>query len=98
MVWGVAGTLRLEALNVIDPHDMMCDELVEVLTDFLDGALGAHDRARLEAHLTVCDDCQVYLEQFKTTIALADTAKAPELSAELRDNLLRAFRTHDFRI
>ena len=61
--------------NVIDPHDMMCQELVEVLTEYLDGTLGAHDRARLEAHLAVCDDCQVYLEQFKTTIALADKAR-----------------------
>ncbi len=83
---------------VIDPHDMMCQELVEVLTDFLDGTLGAHDRARLEAHLAVCDDCQVYLEQFKTTIVLVDNAKAPEMSSELRNNLLRAFRTHDFRV
>jgi anti-sigma factor RsiW len=82
---------------VIDPHDMMCQELVAVLTDFLDGSLGAHDRARLEAHLAVCDDCQVYLEQFKTTIMLTGKADGPEMSTELRNNLLRAFRTHDFR-
>ena len=36
---------------MIDPHDMVCQELVEVLTEYLDGTLGAHDRARLEAHL-----------------------------------------------
>jgi anti-sigma factor RsiW len=83
---------------LIDPHDMMCQELVEVLTDFLDGTLGAHDRARLEAHLAICDDCQVYLEQFETTIALADKAGEPELSLQLRNNLLRAFRRHDFRV
>jgi len=83
---------------VIDPHDMMCQELVEVLTSYLDGTLGAHDRARLEAHLAVCDDCQVYLDQFETTIALADKAGEPELSPELRNDLLRAFRTHEFRI
>ena len=83
---------------MIDPHDMMCQELVEALTDYLDGTLDAHDRARLEAHLAVCDDCQVYLEQFKTTIVLVDNAKAPEMSSELRNNLLRAFRTHDFRV
>jgi len=88
----------VEALNLIDPHDMMCQELVEVLTDFLDGTLGAHDRARLEAHLAICDDCQVYLDQFETTITLADKAGEPELSPELRNNLLRAFRTHDFRV
>jgi anti-sigma factor RsiW len=88
----------VEALTVIDPHDMMCNELVEVLTDYLDGTLGAHDRARLEAHLAVCDDCQAYLDEFKTTIVLADRADEPEMSSELRNNLLRAFRTHDFRV
>ena len=82
---------------MIDPHDMMCNELVEVLTDYLEGTLGAHDRARLEAHLAVCDDCQVYLDEFRTTIGLANRARTPEMSSELRNNLLRAFRTHDFR-
>jgi anti-sigma factor RsiW len=77
---------------------MMSNELVEVLTDDLDGTLGAHDRARLEAHLAVCDDCQAYLDEFKTTIVLADRADEPEMSSELRNNLLRAFRTHDFRV
>jgi anti-sigma factor RsiW len=82
---------------VIDPHDMMCQELVEVLTEYLDGTLGAHDRARLEAHLAVCDDCQVYLDQFKTTIALSDAPAPTKLSPELRNNLINAFRSHDFR-
>ncbi len=83
---------------MIDPHDMMCNELVEVLTEYLDETLGAHDRARLDAHLAVCDDCRAYLEEFKATIALADRAEPPEMSSELRNNLLRAFRAHDFRI
>jgi anti-sigma factor RsiW len=82
---------------VIDPHDMSCQELVEVLTGYLDGTLGARDRARLEAHLAVCEDCQVYFDQFETTIALADEVREPELSPELRSNLLRAFRTRDVR-
>ena len=83
---------------MIDPHDMVCQELVEVLTEYLDGALSAHDRARLEAHLAVCDDCQAYLDQFKATIALADKAKDEKLPPELRNILKNAFRTHDFRI
>jgi anti-sigma factor RsiW len=76
---------------------MSCQELVEVLTDYLDGSLGARDRARLEAHLAVCDDCQVYLDEFETTIALADKAGEPGLAPELRSNLLRAFRAHELR-
>jgi anti-sigma factor (TIGR02949 family) len=82
---------------VIDPHDMVCQELVEVLTEYLDGSLGAHDRARLEAHLAVCDDCQAYLDQFKTTIAFADRANDEKLPPDLRNNLITAFRAHDFR-
>ena len=83
---------------MIDPHDMICQELVEVLTEYLDGTIGAHDRARLDAHIAVCDDCQVYLQEFKTTIALADRAGEPKMSSELRNNLLHAFRMHDFRV
>jgi anti-sigma factor RsiW len=82
---------------VIDPHDMVCQELVEVLTEYLDRTLGAHDRARLEAHLSVCDDCQAYLDQFKATIAVTGEIKDGKLSPELRNVLAKAFRTHDFR-
>ena len=83
---------------MIDPHDMMCNELVEVLTEYLDGTLGAHDRARLDAHLAVCDDCRGYLDEFRATISLTDRTDEPEMSSELRNNLLRAFRAHDFRV
>ena len=82
---------------MIDPHDMVCQELVEVLTEYLDGTLGAHDRARLQAHLAVCDDCAAYLEQFNTTIALAEGSGEPELTPELRNLLVKTFRSYDFR-
>lgn len=82
---------------MIDPHDMVCQELVEVLTEYLDGALSAHDRARLEAHLAVCDDCQAYLDQFKATIGLAGKANDEKLPPELRNFLRNALRAHDFR-
>ena len=83
---------------MIDPHDMVCQELVEVLTEYFDGALSEHDRARLEAHLAVCDDCQVYLDEFKTTIALVDAAEGEQLSPELRNILRKTFHAHDFRV
>ena len=83
---------------MIDPHDMACQELVEVLTEYLDGALGAHDRARLEAHLAICDDCQAYVEQFNTTIRLADSFEQTKLTPELRNILTKTFRSHDFRV
>ncbi len=75
-----------------DPHDMMCDELVEVLTEYLEGTLAARDRARLDAHLGVCDDCREYLDQFRATIELAGRVDPATLSRETRADLLRAFR------
>ena len=77
---------------MIDPHDMMCQELVEVLTEYLDGALGAHDRARLEAHLTVCDDCRVYVAEFQRTVTLTGRADNGTLAPSLREELRNVFR------
>ena len=51
-------------------HELTCQELVELLTDYLDGALPAGERARLEAHLAECEACDAYLAQFRTTIRL----------------------------
>ena len=56
---------------------MSCQELVELLTAYLDGALGAEDAARLEAHLHVCDACQEYVAQFEATIALLRNTRSP---------------------
>jgi anti-sigma factor RsiW len=53
---------------------MSCQELVEVLTDYFDGRLSAHDLARYEAHVASCKDCQLYVEQFRTTLALIRNA------------------------
>ena len=72
---------------MIDPHDMMCQELVEVLTEYLDATLGAHDRARLEAHLTICDDCREYVAQFQQTVVLTGRADSGTLAPSLRDEL-----------
>jgi anti-sigma factor RsiW len=78
---------------VIDPHDMMCQELVEVLTEYLDATLGAHDRARLEAHLTICHDCREYVAQFQRTVVLTGRADSGTLAPALREELRSAFRT-----
>ena len=54
--------------------EMPCQELVEVITDYLDDALSPADRARFDAHLAGCDPCQEYLAQFRRTIALVGRA------------------------
>lgn len=71
---------------------MMCQELVEVLTDYLEGTLPPADRSRLEAHLQICPHCTRYLEQFRLTILTAGRLKTGDLPEELTNELLGAFR------
>jgi anti-sigma factor RsiW len=71
---------------------MDCHTLVELVTDYLDGALTEDDRARLEAHLAVCDGCQAYLEQIRTTIRLTGMLTEEQLEPDARDALLGVFR------
>lgn len=72
--------------------EMPCQELVEVLTDYLDGALSERDRARLEAHLEECEACTAYLEEFRMLINTAGRIEPEPLSPEFEAGLLQAFR------
>lgn len=48
---------------------MTCHELIDFLTDYLDGQLPTTQRLAFELHLALCRDCRAYLHNFKTTIA-----------------------------
>jgi anti-sigma factor RsiW len=72
--------------------DMHCDEFVELVTAFLEGTLTDDDRGRLVAHLSLCDGCSRYLDQFRTAIALLGDLPADPAAPELRDALASAFR------
>ena len=71
---------------------MPCQELVEVVTDYLDGALSTIDRVRFEAHLEECDACRDYLEQIRSTIDVVGRLTPESLSHEAREALRAAFR------
>lgn len=71
---------------------MMCRELVEVITDYLEGALPPADRARFESHLSACDGCSRYVEQFRLTIEGTGRLRADDLPEDLTDQLLATFR------
>ena len=72
--------------------EMACQELVEVITDYLEGTLAERDRARFEAHLLTCSPCREYIEQMRTTIAMAGQVSLDSVPPRARDELLRAFR------
>jgi len=72
--------------------DLTCQELVELVTAYIEGALTLHERARFEAHLAVCRGCTTYLEQMRQTISLLGTLTETTMSPHARDDLLGAFR------
>jgi len=77
---------------VASSHELSCQELVELVTDYLEKTLSPEDRARFERHLSVCPGCVTYLEQIRQTSALAGRISEESIPPEAEENLLRAFR------
>ena len=73
-------------------EDLSCRELVELVTDYLEGALSPEDRGRFDEHLRVCDGCSAYLEQFRETIRLTGTLREDSIEPAARDALLEQFK------
>jgi anti-sigma factor RsiW len=73
---------------------MTCDEVAARVTDYLEGALSAADRARFESHLDDCDDCRAYVAQFAQTLNALGALRADDAAPEALDALLDAFRAH----
>jgi len=74
------------------PRDVACIELVELLTDYLEGVLPPDEVAAVEAHLEKCPPCQVYLAQMRATIDALGSVPVETLPDEAYDELLAAFR------
>ncbi len=73
-------------------REMACQELVEVITEYLEGTLPELDRARFETHLASCASCQEYLEQMRGVIRLTGKLTTRSLEPETVDSLLSSFR------
>lgn len=73
-------------------QDLTCKEVVEIVSDYLEDALSAQDRARFDAHLTVCDGCSSYVEQMRETIRLTGMLTEEQVPVEQRERLRQAFR------
>ncbi len=73
-------------------RDLACREVVELVTDYLEGALDERDRARFEAHLGGCDGCAAYLDQMRLTLRLAGQLEPEAIDPVFRDRLVQAFR------
>lgn len=69
-----------------------CNELVEIVTAYLDGSLDLETRARFDEYLLECDGCDNYLQQFRVTISTVGRIRESELAPEFRAQLLEAFK------
>jgi len=74
------------------PSRLVCQQVVELVSDYLDGSLSRRDRRRLEKHLAVCDACTAYLEQLRVTIAASGSVAPDDLAPEVLDTLTDLFR------
>jgi anti-sigma factor RsiW len=72
--------------------EITCQQVVELVTDYLEGALPADQRTLFEEHLVGCDGCLTYLDQMRSTLRALGTLTEESIPPGARDALLRAFR------
>jgi anti-sigma factor RsiW len=75
-----------------DVDHVTCREFVEVLTDYLEGALDAGERADIERHIVICRGCSNYAEQMRSTIDLLGRIAAEAPAGESATAALAIFR------
>jgi len=71
---------------------LTCAQLVELVTDYFDGALSPADRARFDEHIMTCPPCQAHLDQMRRTIDVLGRISQESLSVDAEQDLLTAFR------
>ena len=80
--------MRMLALR----RELVCQEMVELITDYLEGTLPRSQRRRFEAHLAACENCTEYLAQMRATIAATGQLRADDLTPEMREEFGSLFR------
>jgi anti-sigma factor RsiW len=73
-------------------EDISCQELVELVTDYVEGGMPEELRARFDRHVESCAGCRTYLEQMRVTIRITGTLAPESLTPEAERTLLEAFR------
>lgn len=79
-------------MRTLRPRPLTCKEIVELVTEYLEGALTRRDRRRFQAHLSGCEHCTEFLRQMRTTVELTGTLTVDDLSVDQQRALLALFR------
>ena len=72
--------------------ELVCREAVELVTDYLEGALSAADQERLEGHLAACPHCTGYLAQMRRTLDVLGRIEPETLDPQVQDELVALYR------
>ena len=73
-------------------NDLVCRQIVELVTDYLEGTLSRSQRRRFEAHLAGCPHCSEYLAQMRATIRLTGRLESEDLTPEMREDLALIYK------
>ena len=73
-------------------NDLVCQQVVELVTEYLEGSLSRTDRRRFDRHLRGCPNCTNYLEQMRVTIATTGTLQVDDLSPEAEQEFTDLFQ------
>ena len=71
---------------------LTCQEVIELLSSYIEGGLTVDDRGRVDEHLALCDGCTTYLEQMRETIRLSGMVTEEQVPEDEKTALLAAFR------
>jgi anti-sigma factor RsiW len=69
-------------------RELVCQQAVELVTDYIEGSMTRADRRRFEAHLSSCPHCTAYLDQMRSTIRLTGRLRSEELPSEVKEELV----------
>jgi len=75
-----------------DVPELTCKDVVELVTDYVEGALSPLDRSRFDEHLSTCPYCQIYLAQMRETIRTLGHLPEEAVAPEALEALLARFR------
>jgi anti-sigma factor RsiW len=79
-------------MRLLRVRDLVCQQAVELVTDYLEGRLSRPARRRFETHLADCPHCTEYLAQMRATISLTGRLAPEDLSPPMRDEFVELYR------
>jgi anti-sigma factor RsiW len=79
-------------MRLLSHRDLVCQQVVELVTDYLEGTLSRAARRRFEAHLAGCPHCTEYLAQMRATIGLTGRLTPEDLTPRMREDLAEVYQ------